>query len=166
MLINTFLVFACPNKHTPLYIFYTKSKRRLKKIQLEFFIKKTLSLSRAYSRPGELIWGLERGFEAWRADLWSWGFSWGLKELIWGLGGPKWVLTELIWDPDGQWRMYGQKDTPVSYRTWALWGRCPKGNFAIRILLFGTWKSNENYWPFFFGGGASRGSVKVSKSQK
>ena len=45
----------CMPKQTHSSIYPTQNqKKRLKKIQLEFFIKKTLSLSRAYSRPGGL----------------------------------------------------------------------------------------------------------------
>ena len=58
----------CMPKQAHSSIYPTQNqKKRLKKIWLEFFIKKTLSLSTADSRPGELIWGPESWFVVLRA---------------------------------------------------------------------------------------------------
>ena len=67
------------------------------------------------------------------------GLTWGLRGLIWGLRGLIWGLRGssgggTYGRTDG--RMDGRTDvwkfTPVSYRTSALWGRCPKSTPALR----------------------------------
>ena len=72
------------------------------------------------------------------------GLILGLRGLILGLRGLILGLRGLIWGlrgASGGGRTYGRTDvrtdvwkfTPVSYRTSALWGRCPKKHIACHL---------------------------------